>query len=266
MNELDRELEGLMNDQLDGVATSQDSERLRLALEAREELRMQYQRLGAVFAALDRLGTEEPPASLKQDVLRSIRLSESPAPARASWLGYVLNVIRGGTGLRQAYAFAAGAALGVLGFAILTGNLMTRPGTDTRPYTGMMAPLETLYRSISSRDFKLGGDGRVLAEALSGKDGLLVRLTADAPVGSDVALSFEPGDWTALSVRQEPAGNEVMLGMGRLSIRMQQSGQSQYLLYLARRGPAGSPLRIAIHYPDGFVQGELETRALRSGS
>ena len=261
MNEGNRELEELMNDQLDGVAGAQDSERLRQALESREDLRSEYRKLGGVFAALDQLGMEEPPASLKQNVLRAIRLGA--ASGRGSWLGSLRSWIRGGPALIP--AFAAGAALGVLGFAVLSGNLMTRPGTDTRAYTGMMAPLEASYRSISSRDFKLP-QGHVLAEALSGKDGFMIRLTSEAPIGSDVSLSFEPDAWTALSVRQEPAGNEVMLGMGRLSVRIQRSGQSQYLLYLVRRGPAGSPLRIAIHSPDGFVQGELETRASRSGS
>jgi hypothetical protein len=57
-----------------------------------------------------------------------------------------------------------------------------------------------------------------------------------------------------------------MLGFGRLSVRIQQFGESQYLLYMARKGPAGSPLRIAIHSPDESVNGELDTRAPGSGS
>jgi hypothetical protein len=264
MNGNDRELQGLMNAQLDGVATAEESERLSRALESREGLRSEYRKLSGVFAALSRLEMEEPPASLKQGVLRTIRTNEAPAGARETWLQTITALIREKVGFRYAYSFAAGAALGVMAFAILSGNLMTRQGTDFRPFTGTMAPLDGPYGHRSSHVFGLR-DGHVQAEALSGKDGLVARLTADAPPGSELAVSFDPGDWSVVAVRQEPAGNDVSLGTGRLSVRIQRSGQSQYFLYLGRRGAAGSPLRIAIHSPGGSVQGELETGAPPSG-
>jgi hypothetical protein len=268
MNDKDRELERLMNDQLDGVATPEDSEALSRALESGEEARLQYRNLGGVFGALSQLEMEEPPASLKQGVLRAIRTSGEPSPARWSWLQSIrAALVRERAGFRYVYSFAAGAALGVLAFAILTGNLMTRPGTDSRSFTGTMAPFtpEGVYRHIGSQDIKIA-NGHVLAEALLGREGLMARITADAPLGSDVVVSFDPARWSVVAVRQDPAGNDVMLGTGRLSIRMQRLGQCQYLLYLARKGPAGSPLRIAVDSPGGSAQGELETGALRSGS
>jgi len=121
-------------------------------------------------------------------------------------------------------------------------------------------------RRIDSREFTFQ-DGRVLAEMLAGGERLVARITARGPKGTEVAVSFDPGSLNVVALRQRPASaNDVTLGFGRLSVRMQQQGESQYLLYLARRGPAGSPLRIAIHSPDGLVQGELEIRAPRPGS
>jgi|GEM_PF-1909350 anti-sigma factor RsiW len=267
MNDDDRELERLMNDQLDGVATPEDSERLNRALESREDARLLYRKLGGVFTGLSRLEMEEPPASLKQGVLRAIQAMGEPVPARESWLHSITALFRERPGFGRVYPFAAGAALGVLAFAVLTGNLMTRPGVDSRPFTGTMAPLplDGVYRHIGSHDFVLR-DGHVLAEVLSGKEGLVARITAKAPLGSSLVVSFDPAGWSATGVRQDRVGNDVMLGTGRLSIRMLTLGQSQYLLYLARKGPAGSPLRIAIQSPDGSAQGELDTGTLRSGS
>lgn len=267
MNNNDRELERLMNDQLDGIATSEESERLSRALESRDEVRLEYRKLGGVFAALSRLEMEEPPESLKRDILGSIRASEAGSPSRQGWVRSIAALLGGSATLRYAYSFAAGAALAVLALAVLSGNLLTRQGIDSRPFAGTMAPLSSggNYRHISQRDFVLR-DGRVLAETLSDGDRLMVRISADTPPGTDLAVEFDPADWSPAAVRQQSAGNEVMLGMGRLSVRMLRSGQSQYLLYLARRGPAGSPFRISIHSPDGYVHGELETRALRSGS
>jgi len=257
----DRDLQQLMNNQLDGVATPEESARLTRALESREDLRAEYRKLGGVFAVLSRVDMEEPPPDLKQNVMRAIRRHDA-VPARTDWLAWVRAAVRGGFG----YSFAAGAALGVLAFALLTGNLTTRPGTDVGPFTGTMARPSgpAAYHRISGRDFALR-TGRVLVEVLSGSDGYLARVASTAPSGTELVLSFDPAVWGVEGLRQRQAGNEVMLGFGRLSVRIQQSGESQYLLYLARKGPAGSPLRIAIQSPDEFVNGELDTQAPGSG-
>ena len=250
----------LMNDQLDGVATPQDSERLARELKSREDLRIEYRKIGGVFSALSGIEMEDPPADLKQDVMREIRRHEAAAPERAGWLESIAAAFKARPRFRVAYAFASGPALGVLGFALLSGNLMSRPGFDPRRFAGTMAPPPGMsaYREISSRDFPIR-DGRVQVSTFSGQGGILARVNARAPKGTDLVVSFEPAAFTAEAIRQDPAGNEVMLGSGRLSVRIQQPGESQYLLYLTPTGPAGSPLRIDIHALDGFVRGQVET-------
>jgi len=257
----DRELRQLMNNQLDGVATPEESERLRRALDSREDLRSEYRKLGGVFGVLSRVDMEEPPPDLKQNVMREVR-RRAAVPSRISRLDSIRAAFRGWS----AYSFAAGAALGVLAFALLTGNFTTPPGTDVAPYTGTMArpsgPVS--YHRISSRYFALR-TGKVLVEVLSGSDGYLARIATTAPPGTGLVLSFDPAAWDVEGLRQRQAGNEVMLGFGRLSVRIRQFGESQYLLYLARKGPAGSPLRIVIQSPDEYVSGELDASAPGSG-
>ena len=259
----DKELQQLMNNQLDGIATPEESERLSRALDSREDLRAEYRKLGGVFAVLSRVDVEEPPSDLKQNVMREIRRREA-APSRIGrfhWIRAALQAI-------SPYSFAAGAALGVLAFALLTGNLITRPGADVGRFMGTMGgPFgQATYHRISSRDFVLR-TGVVHVEVLSGGDEYLARIASTAPPGTDLVLSFDPAVWSVEGLRQQgTAGNEVMLGIGRLSVRMQQLGESQYLLYLARKGPAGSPLRIAIHSQEESVNGELATSAPASGN
>jgi hypothetical protein len=262
----DRDLTQLMNRVLDGEASPAESDRLRRALESRPDLKAEYEKLGRAVAAMDRLGMEEPPTSLKQDVMRAVRAKSAPQRGSAGWLGSLTLLLGGGSGIRYGASFAAGAAAAVLAVTLLTGNLTNRLGLDSRSMSGAMLPVRgDTYRVITKRQFNLQ-QGSVLAEALSGKTGIALRLTSDAPQGTEITVSYEAADWGARSMGQDPAGNEVMLGTGRLSVRMLRAGRSSYLLDLARRGPAESPLRIAIHSPDGFVQGELDTRALRSGS
>jgi len=263
MNDNDRELLTLMNAELDGQATPEESDRLHRAMESRPELKAEYAKLGGVVATLGQLCMEEPPASLKQDVLRAIRTQAVPKPASRGWIASLASFFGGGMSLRPAYTFAAGAALGVLAFAVLSGNLTGR--MDSRSMTGAMLPLPSdSYRVLSSRDFALG-QGRVRAEALSHGGLVAIRITGEAPAGTQVEAAFDPGAFSPVSWHQIPAGNEVVLGSGRLSVTMQRQGQSQYLLELARTGPSGSPFRISIHSPDGYVQGELATSVGPSG-
>ena len=263
MNHDDRELQELMNAEMDGVATAAQSAKLRNLIQDRPEAAAEFQRLKCVVSALDQLGMEDPPASLEMNVLRAIRTGAKPARERSGFLATVGAWMGGGLGFR---AFAMGAALGVLAFALLSGNLMSRPGADSRTWTGSMVPFgpDRSLPVLSSRELTLP-HGSLVAEALGTRAGLTLRLSGDLPVGSEVSVSFLSQDWGATSWRQEPAGNEVMLGNGTLSVRIRQPGHCQYLLELARKGPAGSRLRIAIHSPDGFVLGELDTRASRSG-
>jgi len=260
MNDNDLELQRLMNAAMDGVATAAESVRLRSILESQPAARSQFERLKGVVAALGHLEMEEPPASLKQNVLRAVRANATSARSASGWLGSLgsLPML-----FRPWTTLAAGAALGVLAFGILSGNLMSRAGFDSRSMTGTMLPLgrNTVYRVIQSRQFRLP-QGTVDAQALSGADGFALRLTTDVPAGTEVTVSYDPGDWAASSVRQEPAGNEVMLGTGRFSVRMLRSGPGHYLLDLGPKGRTASPLQISIHSPDGVVQGELEMRGV----
>jgi hypothetical protein len=186
---------------------------------------------------------------------------------RIGWVASLVEAFRSLVTPRQGLALAVGAALGVLGLTVLNGGFGPRAGIDSRSFSGTMAPLgsASYYQHISSKQFGLR-DARIGTDALSAGGEVVARVVANAPAGSEIVVEFDPSDWTATGVKQEPAGNEVMLGSGRLSVRMQSSGTSQYLLYLARKGQAESPLRISIHSPGGYVQGELATGARRSGS
>jgi hypothetical protein len=264
MNDMDRELQELMSAEMDGTATAEQSTRLRGLLDTRPEAAAEFRRLRGVVLALDHLGMEDPPASLEQNVMRAVRTSAHPRATGIGWLATVGAWMGAGLGFR---GFAMGAALGVLAFGLLSGSIRARLGSDSRPWTGSMLPLgsERVLPVLGRNELQLP-HGSMVAEALGSPGGVALRLSGDVPAGTEVFVSFDPGAWSATSLRQMPAGNEVMLGSGRLSVRMLQPGHCQYLLELARKGPAGSPFRILVHSPDGQVQGELDSRALRSGS
>lgn len=258
----DKEVRRIMNDELDGIAPPEDAARLKRELAGSPETRDEYRKLGGVFAALSRMGMEEPPSDLKQNVLRMIRHAESVS-VRNGWLESLRAAFRKRPVFRYAYSFAAGTALGVAIFALVSRDVGSRMGPAV--FSGAMIPAGDLtgFQNIDRVELGLK-EGRVIAETLSREDGLVARVTARAPRGTGIEISFDPGGLRPVALRQASSyGNVALLGFDRLTLTVEQSGESQYLLYLARRGPAGSPLRIIIRTADGFLQSELHTGAPR---
>jgi hypothetical protein len=264
MNE--KELWRLMNDQLDGVATPEDSEALKQHLARSPEARVRFRELGEVFASLNRVEMVDPPSDLTQNVVRSIRRDGARAPARAGWLETIVEAFRVRPALRFAYPFAAGAGIAIVAFALLTGN-GGKPSADN-PFAGTMLPTSSLsaFQRVDGREYRLP-DGRVLVETLTSKDGLVARVEAQGTKGSEIRVSFDPASLTAVALRQRYSGtNDVSIAHGVFQIKINERGQNQYLLYLTRTRPGGAPLRVTVESGAEIYQGELQLGTPRSGN
>lgn len=263
----DKDLRRLMNDQLDGVATPEDSERLKRHLAESAEARTRFRELGDVFASLNRVEMVDPPSDLGQNVIRSIRQHAGPAPERLGWLESLREAFRKRPALRYAYSFAAGAGAAVVVFALVTGNALTKSPKADDPFVGTMLPTSSLsgFQKFDGREYLLE-EGRVSVETLGSKDGLVARVETGGPVGTEIGIFYDPAALTAVALRQRHSGgNDISLGQGNVRIRINDSGQNQYLLYLARRRDAGFPLRVVVRSAAGVYQGELQVGASRSG-
>jgi hypothetical protein len=264
----EKELMRLMNDQLDGVATPEDSDRLKRHLAESAEARIKFRELGDVFTSLNRVEMVDPPSNLTQDVIRSIGVRAVSAPARSGWLELIGDAFRKRPALRYAYSFAAGAGVAAMLFALVTGGALTRSQRADDPFVGTMLPTSSLagFQRVDGREYRLQR-GSVIIESLASSDGLVARVEASGPVGTEIEISYDPTVLTASALRQRHSGgNEVSLGQGQLQIRINDNGVNQYLLYLARLRPTGSLIRVVVHSAAEEFQGELQTGASRFGS
>jgi anti-sigma factor RsiW len=247
-DDLDRRIQ----DELDGVATAEESAELRRRLEASPAARARFDEMKAVFRMLDRVETVEPPPALKERVI--LGLPPAPAPSRRGVLGAAFRR-RGGLG--WGYSFAAGLAAGVL--VVILANGVQRPGSsEEAKYSGSMAPLAGRDAAIVD-EVRLELDGNAAtAETRSAGADVLVRIESAAPDG-DLVVGYDPGAFVLQSFHQsDAASGPVELDPGRIHVR--NAGQARFDFTLRPAGSGRPPLQVSIQSGDRVV-----TRALQLG-
>jgi len=201
----------------------------------------------------------DPPADLTQNVVNSIRRRAASAPPRTRWLEMIAGVFQGRPALQYAYPIVAGVGIAIVAFAIISGNAWMRPSKGANPFSGTMLPTSSLsdFQRVDRREYRIP-EGRVVVETLTSQDGLVVRVEAQGPVGTEIRVSYDPASLTAVALRQRHSGrNDISIAQGNLQIRINEREWNQYLLYLARTGPVGSPLRVVVRSAAETYQGEL---------
>jgi len=255
-----KRIDELMHDELDGVATPEESSVLREHLARDPEAKAKFENLRQLSAMLNRVEMVDPPSDLKAGILRAIRARDASGPARVGWLGGLAAAFGGRPLFRFAYPFAAGIAAGIIGFALITGNFASKPPHDADRFSGTMAPLlkSDANSMIDSQTFDFAG-GSVAMETRLTDAGLALLVEARSQKEIGLRLEFDPAVYSLVGMTQGPGvQSRAMIGGGR--VVLSHSGEGNYVIGFVRRGDAASPLRVAIYAPDGLREGELRTR------
>lgn len=226
----------------------------------------------AVARMLDRIELDDPPQDLKPNVLRAI--GTRPEPAHAGWF----EALRAGLRHRffaQVYPFAAGAAAGVVVFALASGSGLWRD-TGSGPSDGAMAPLVwgvgnasggSAGSKVDDQRFELGR-ANVQFEVFrsAGSDRAAISVRSDAPDPVVVTIQLPPGASRVdrfLTVPSSPGGVDY----GPNWVRIRQSGRDHAEVGLVLDPGAGdAPIRIVVASQGGTVQGALRaTKAAAAG-
>lgn len=219
----------------------------------------------AVARMLDRVTLEDPPADLRQNVLRAI--GTHPEPARPGWF----DALR--AEFRQRFfpgmiPFAAGAAAGVIVFALASGSGLWR-GTGSMPSDGAMAPLVGGAGSVAGgaagarvddQSFELGR-ANVRFEVFRSNDRAVVAVQANATDPVVVTVELPPGAFRVERLVTVPsAQGGVEYGPGW--VRVRQSGRDRAEIGLVvGSGGGDAPIRVAIEASGGTVRGALRASA-----
>ncbi len=211
------EIERLIQDALDGVATPEQESRLREILATDPEARQRQREVAAVFHALEGVKTAEAP-DLRGRVLSAIGREAQAGATRSSWTGSLRRAFARRPGLALAYAFGAGAVVSALALAFATGAL-TRGGRASLPVSAtMVSPTSSAH---AHREVTVGGATVVLeSRRLPGAAEVLVASGAapDARITLEydaAALRVSALDWG------RPGAGRASLEPGRIHLEPQ---------------------------------------------
>lgn len=175
----------LMNGELDGVNTPEQSAELREYLERDPEGARYYAELRAGLDLLEEVGPALPPADLERDVMAVVDPEDSGG-TRRPFAAVVGGALRGLLRPAPGFAFAAGLLIGVL----ILSSILERPGRGVRP-----AP-EDLF-------------GAILTEL--GHETAAVPISAEAPGLTVAGEARRAGTTTLVDVAIEAAAETRIL-------------------------------------------------------
>ena len=252
----DEDIERLLQDELDGVATPEESERLRGLLGRSEQARARRDELKTLFQALGQVRREDAPVELKEGVMAAIAAGHETAPVRTGPLDALRAALRGLRNPAWASPFLAGAVAGGVVIALVAGLLGPHVRTDL-PVTGMMSPEPQKGTTIRPQELT-PGQTLLPVEARRVAGGVQVRFSAPPGRRIELTLEYDPGMLRPVELRwTRPGDHRAVLVPG--SVRLELTGGDQGALLLAPAGAGDATIRVTMQSKEGTVQGTFHT-------
>ncbi len=252
----------LLQREVDGDTTTEESERLRERRAQEPELDAGYQTLLELERTLRQIGLVDPPDGLADEIKRQVRQRARAREATQSPLARLLSRL----GQRPALALASSLAAGLVVGVLLT-SLVGQPrpcGIGEGSVAGTMLPSGDRSALPVIEEAALEDAGlRATVVTRQGRGIIVAELSLESPQPVDVTVELD-GQTLRLqgfeTVGGLPAG-EVLLEADR--VRMRQVPGGRYLLTLAvvRRDPA--PFRIRLESGNAVLSRELTATAPR---
>ncbi len=187
---IDRRTIALINGEMDGENTHEESETLRQILSRNPEAQKLLEDLKKLERNFSSISRVDPPANLKRNVMRSIE--ERRMPARASKNTFnLLDLLFPVRSLpRLGFAFSGGVLAGVA-LVVLYFTVISHPAIDDRDASGtILGPSESLQTADDAAITANGVEGRVVIEYSRAVSVMRVNLTMKPDVR--VRFLFNP--------------------------------------------------------------------------
>lgn len=248
------ELENLMHAALDGVASSSQKARLAELLSRDPAAAEEFRRLEGLRELLASVPRAEAPGDLTARVMRAVR-TEKAKPQGGVLRRFVASWPGGRTAFPYAYAAAAGAAVGILGWQALTGGGRFGPGAIEREAAATIgsapAGVETGRLSIAA------GSARGTATIRSLDDSLAIDVNLPVNGPLSVRLGYDPASVKFIGIANRNGGvDSFQIADGAVS--WSQSRPQRVTVFLMPRSQSGSRLEVQVLGADGSGDGALE--------
>ena len=253
----DNELDRLIQDELEGLATPEAAERLRAILARDPRARARHGEMASVFRALREAKRESAPAEIREGVLAAIAAGHEAGASRLGRPAAVTSTRRRPTGLGWAVPFLAGAVVGGLVIALGYPHLGAGPGAlgpsgrTGLPVTGTLPPPEAPVAPRQIARAVLPVEARPVGGAL--------QLRFAAPPGARVmTIEFDAGTLAPLELRWgRPGRGRAAIEPGRVRLELTEGDLGVLVLAPLRAGEA--TIRVTTQGDAGTAQGTLHT-------
>jgi hypothetical protein len=218
----------------------------------------------AVSRYLDRAQRVEPPADLKQNVLRAIE-GRAPATKRWAWLE-IWSAGFKRPALAMVYPFAVGAIAGIVGFVLLTGRVDLGAPGGAGGMSGAMIPTAPHAKAtpVDAQSFELNGANIRLETARRG-DQVETSVAIGGRRDVEVTLRFDPNRLAPITFRQDrPWDGKMEYGSG--VIRLAQSGERRYEIVFAESGAGDAPIQVTMVVQGTTAEGVVHTAPAGRGA
>ena len=225
----------LIQRELDGLNSPQQSADLHALMEKNAALHKSYEELRTVVDALEQAEMHEPPAHLKATIMNALpRAKQQPEQTKASrsWLAGLLP--------RQprfqiSFAFAGGLALGLLLFALFTGSELGQNQPDASQLFGTLASSTQSGQPVA---VDLGSTKGTLVVQKSQK-GMTIVLDFVADEAVDFVLEFDPERLKFEAILNDGAAPEsIQVVAGNMTFRPQNGVKSRISFVTLNESPS----------------------------
>jgi hypothetical protein len=220
---LDKSVIGLINSDLDGMASAEERDRLRQIFAENPEARKYAEQLRALSRGLAEIDRAVAPPTLRPAIMRSLlepstaSRRESRGPARGFSLRMPL-------GLKPVLVFAAGLAAGLVLFAVGT-RVMAPGGMDEKDLVGSLAIHGAAFSVGKPVEFS-SGDMHAFVQTGIGINQAIVRVRLDIPPGTLVVLAYVERGGHVETVDVGKADRaQISLEQGRVVVQGVSSGE-----------------------------------------
>jgi len=221
---IDNHIIELINREVDGVASAEETARLRTLLSANPDARKLFDDMRSLADAMAEMLPVDPPRTLKPAIMRAIdsRIARKrPAAGLASLLHSFRTLVFGKPG----FVFAGGLAAGFLLF-LITSNIIAPRSVDDSELTGTLVlhgPAPGFSRGDLIDINSDGVQGTIETQFSSGL--CLLRLHVDAPEGVSVSLLTNPASVHLEAVRpSDDSGAQLSVREGELTFDGMKTG------------------------------------------
>lgn len=241
---LNKEFIELINQEIDGENSIEESTRLKTYLAQNSEASAYYEDQAKLSEILARIENVDPPTNLKKNILNSLSSQRYAKRETRNIWQTVLQVLNKKFNHRYALAFSAGLAVGLLVF-VLVNNLGKSIRLNVNDLTGtiLLRDVSDKLKAIDQLEFQ-GESSRASLMLKSANDLVLIesQVESDSPI--ELLFEFDQEDLSFVGVRQSDDSAHFVIQIGRITLT--HDGSNQYWIVFRKRGSVATTVRFRI--------------------